>query len=146
VGAVVRAATAAGLRVAPQSTGHNAGPLALRGLDDVVIVRMSRMIAVSVNPETRIARVEGGAVWLPVVEAAGEHGLAALHGSSPDVGIAGYSLGGGIGWYARKLGWPPTASPPSSWSSPTAAWSAPTPPRTRSCSGPCAVVEATSES
>jgi hypothetical protein len=104
VAAVVRAATAAGLRVAPQSTGHNAGPLALLGLDDVVIVRMSRMTAVSVNPETRIARVEGGAVWLPVVEAAGEHGLAALHGSSPDVGIAGYSLGGGIGWYARKLG------------------------------------------
>ena len=32
------------------------------------------------------------------------HGLAALHGSSPDVGIVGYSLGGGIGWYARKLG------------------------------------------
>ena len=32
------------------------------------------------------------------------HGLAALHGSSPDVGIAGYSLGGGIGWYARQLG------------------------------------------
>ena len=32
------------------------------------------------------------------------HGLAALHGSSPDVGVAGYTLGGGIGWYARKLG------------------------------------------
>jgi FAD/FMN-containing dehydrogenase len=37
-------------------------------------------------------------------EPAGDHGLAALHGSSPDVGIAGYSLGGGIGWYARRLG------------------------------------------
>ena len=39
-----------------------------------------------------------------VVDAAAAHGLAALHGSSPDVGVAGYSLGGGIGWYARKLG------------------------------------------
>jgi FAD/FMN-containing dehydrogenase len=38
----------------------------------------------------------------PTVPAA--HGSAVLHGSSPDVGIAGYSLGGGIGWYARKLG------------------------------------------
>src|SRR5690606_24805224 len=46
----------------------------------------------------------GGTVWLPAVEAAAGHGLAALHGSSPDVGIAGYSLGGGMGWYARALG------------------------------------------
>ena len=43
-------------------------------------------------------------LWLDVVEAAAEHGLAALHGSSPDVGVVGYSLGGGIGWYARQLG------------------------------------------
>jgi FAD/FMN-containing dehydrogenase len=39
-----------------------------------------------------------------VVAAAAPHGLAALHGSSPDVGVSGYTLGGGIGWYARKLG------------------------------------------
>jgi FAD/FMN-containing dehydrogenase len=101
---VVRAATVAGLRVAPQSTGHNAGPLAAQDLADVVVVRTSRMAGVSVDAERRTARVEGGTVWLPAVEAAGEHGLAALHGSSPDVGIAGYSLGGGMGWYARKLG------------------------------------------
>ena len=43
-------------------------------------------------------------LWQDVVEAAAAHGLAALHGSSPDVGVVGYSLGGGIGWYARKLG------------------------------------------
>jgi hypothetical protein len=102
--AVVRAAVAAGFRVAPQSTGHNAGPLAAQGLDDVLIVRTGRMDQVSVDPERRVARVGGGALWLPAVEAAAEHRLAALHGSSPDVGIAGYSLGGGMGWYARKLG------------------------------------------
>jgi FAD/FMN-containing dehydrogenase len=62
------------------------------------------MARVGVDPRRRIARVEGGALWLPAVEAAAEHGLATLHGSSPDVGIAGYSLGGGLGWYARKLG------------------------------------------
>jgi hypothetical protein len=101
---VVRAAAAAGLRVAPQSTGHNAGPLAERNLDEVVIVRTSELSEVKVDPVTRTCRVGGGAMWLSAVEAASAHGLACLHGSSPDVGIAGYSLGGGIGWYARKLG------------------------------------------
>ena len=101
---VVRAASAAGLRVAPQSTGHGAGPLAEGGLDDVVIVRTSGMAAVSVDPVARVARAEGGALWEDVVAAVAPHGLAALHGSSPDVAVAGYSLGGGLGWYARKLG------------------------------------------
>ncbi|WP_374971213.1 FAD-binding oxidoreductase [Terrabacter sp. BE26] len=101
---LVRAAAAAGLRVAPQSSGHNAGPLVARGLDDVVLVRTERMRGVTIDAARRIARVEGGALWLDATEPAADHGLAALHGSSPDVGIAGYSLGGGIGWYARKLG------------------------------------------
>ena len=101
---VVRAAAAADLRIAPQSTGHNAGPLVAQGLDDVVLLRTSAMTGVHIDPVRRVARVEGGALWLHATEPAGDHGLAALHGSSPDVGIAGYSLGGGIGWYARKLG------------------------------------------
>jgi FAD/FMN-containing dehydrogenase len=101
---VVRAAAAADLRVAPQSTGHNAGPLVAQGLEDVVVLRTSAMHGVTIDPVRRIARVEGGALWIHATEPAGDHGLAALHGSSPDVGIAGYSLGGGIGWYARRLG------------------------------------------
>lgn len=104
VGAIVRVAADAGLRVAPQSTGHNAGPLAAQGLDDVVIVRTSEMSTAIADPVRGIVRVEGGAVWEPAVDAAAAHGKAVLHGSSPDVGVAGYSLGGGIGWYARKLG------------------------------------------
>ena len=104
VSAVVRAAADAGLRVAPQSTGHNAGPLAARGLDDVVVVRTSAMNLAISDPSRGIVRVEGGAIWEPAVTAAAAHGRAVLHGSSPDVGVAGYSLGGGIGWYARKLG------------------------------------------
>ena len=43
-------------------------------------------------------------LWGDLAEAAGRHGLAARHPSSPDVGVVGYSLGGGIGWYARRLG------------------------------------------
>jgi FAD/FMN-containing dehydrogenase len=104
VATVVRRAAAEGLRIAPQSTGHNAGPLAAQGLDDVVVVRTSEMGAAIADPTRGIVRVEGGAIWEPAVEAAAAHGRAVLHGSSPDVGIAGYSLGGGIGWYARKLG------------------------------------------
>src|SRR6476661_8234273 len=99
---VVRAAVDAGLRVAPQSTGHNAGPLGR--LDDVVIVRTSGMDSVQIDPVRQRARVGGGAIWLPVVQAAAAEGFAVLHGSSPDVGVAGYSLGGGIFLYARKLG------------------------------------------
>ncbi|MCW2765838.1 MAG: linked oxidase domain protein, partial [Nocardioides sp.] len=104
VGAVVRMAGELGLRVAPQSTGHNAGPLAARGLDDVVLVRTSAMGMAIADPTRDIVRVEGGALWEPAVDVAAAHGRAVLHGSSPDVGIAGYSLGGGIGWYARSLG------------------------------------------
>jgi FAD/FMN-containing dehydrogenase len=103
VAGVVRAASSAGLRVAPQGTGHNAGPLAAR-LDDVVLLRTAAMTGVSIDANARIARVNAGALWLDGVEAAAPHGLAALHGSSPDVGIVGYSLGGGMGWYARSLG------------------------------------------
>ena len=44
----------------------------------------------------------GGALWADVVEPAAEQGLVALHGSSPDVGVVGFCLGGGIGWYARS--------------------------------------------
>ncbi|HYO39940.1 MAG TPA: FAD-binding oxidoreductase [Nocardioidaceae bacterium] len=102
VSEVVRAATACGLRVAPQGTGHNAGPLGR--LDDVVLLRTSAMTGVRIDAERRVARVEAGVLWADVVDAAAAHGLAALHGSSPDVSVVGYSLGGGIGWYARQLG------------------------------------------
>ena len=54
--------------------------------------------------ENRRARVEAGALWEDVVAPANEQGLTALHGSSPNVGVVGYSLGGGIGWLARKHG------------------------------------------
>ncbi|WP_374457404.1 FAD-binding oxidoreductase [Nocardioides sp.] len=101
---VMHAALDAGLRVAPMSTGHAAALLTLDDLADVVVVRMSGLTGVTVDPDARTARVEGGTLWQDVVEAAAAHGLAALHGSSPDVAVAGYCLGGGIGWYARKHG------------------------------------------
>lgn len=101
---VVTAARRLGLRVAPVSTGHNAGPLVQHDLSSTVLLTMSRMTAVTVDPSSTAAHVQGGALWGDVVEAAGDHGLACLHGSSPDVGVGGYLLGGGIFLYARRLG------------------------------------------
>ena len=62
------------------------------------------MTGVEVDPKGRIARVAAGTIWADVVDAAVQHGLTALHGSAHDVGVVGYSLGGGIGWLARKHG------------------------------------------
>jgi hypothetical protein len=102
VSATVDFAREHGLRVAPQGPGHGA-PL-LPALDDVLLLRTTRMTGVEIDPGTRTARVQAGALWGDVVPAAAEHGLAALHGSSGTVGVAGYTLGGGIGWLARKHG------------------------------------------
>jgi len=102
VSEVVRAATAAGLRVAAQATGHNAAPLG--SLERTVLVKTSGIGGVEVDAERRIARVGSGVLWEDVVDAAAPHGLIALHGSSPNVGVAGYSLGGGMGWLARSHG------------------------------------------
>lgn len=103
VGEVVRGAAEAGLRVAAQGTGHGAPPLQGR-LGEAVLLRTSAMRELRVDAEARTARVGAGVLWGDLTAAAGEHGLAALHPSSPDVGVVGFSIGGGIGWYARRLG------------------------------------------
>ena len=100
--AAVRFAREHGLRVAAQGTGHNAMPLG--EMPDTVLIRTHKMRGVEIDVENKIARVEAGALWMDVTVPASEHGLAALAGSSPDVGVVGYSLGGGTGWLARKLG------------------------------------------
>jgi FAD/FMN-containing dehydrogenase len=100
--AIVDFAREHGLRVAPQGTGHNAGPLGW--LDETILVKTSRMRRVEVDPESRRARVDAGALWMDVTAAAAGHGLVGLAGSSPDVGVVGYSLGGGVSWLARKHG------------------------------------------
>jgi FAD binding domain/Berberine and berberine like len=91
-----------GLRVAPQATGHNAAPLG--SLDDALLVDVRELQEVSIDVGARSVRVGAGVKWERVSPQLSEHGLAALHGSSPDVGVAGYSLGGGMGWLARKYG------------------------------------------
>jgi FAD/FMN-containing dehydrogenase len=91
-----------GLRVAPQATGHNQAPLG--DMQELLLVNVSRLQEVHVDPGARSVRVGAGVKWDRVAPRLSAHGLAGLHGSSPDVGIAGYSLGGGMGWLARKYG------------------------------------------
>jgi hypothetical protein len=62
------------------------------------------MTGFEIDAEARRARAEAGVLWGDAAAAAGEHGLVALHGSSPDVGVVGYTLGGGLGWLARRHG------------------------------------------
>jgi FAD/FMN-containing dehydrogenase len=100
--AAVGHARAHGLRVAPQATGHNAAPLG--SLEDTLLVDVRELQEISIDPGAQRVRVGAGVKWERVTPQLSEFGLAALHGSSPDVGIAGYSLGGGMGWLARKYG------------------------------------------
>jgi FAD/FMN-containing dehydrogenase len=100
--AAVDYARESGLRVAPQATGHNAD--AHGSLEDTLLVDVRELQEVSVDARARRVRVGAGVKWERVSPKLSEHGLAGLHGSSPDVGVAGYSLGGGMGWLARKHG------------------------------------------
>jgi FAD/FMN-containing dehydrogenase len=100
--AVVRFARANGLKVAPQGTGHNASAIA--SLEDTVLLSTQRMRGVEIDAEAQTARVQAGTLWLEVTEASTPYGLFPLSGSSPDVGVIGYTLGGGLSWLARKHG------------------------------------------
>lgn len=96
----VRFAARHGIRVTPQATGH--GPMA--ALTTELLVTTKELDEVTLHPEERWARVGAGVKWLKVVEAAAPHGLAPLSGSITDVGIVGYTTGGGLGPMARTYG------------------------------------------
>jgi FAD/FMN-containing dehydrogenase len=98
----VRYARDHGIRIAPQGTGHGAAPL--EPLDGAMLLRTTRMRKVRIDPATSTARAEAGAVWQDIIEPAAKLGLAGLAGSSASVGVAGYTLGGGLGWLGRRYG------------------------------------------
>jgi FAD/FMN-containing dehydrogenase len=89
-----------GLPVAVQSTGHGTYVPA----DGSLLIKTSDMAGVLIDPGRRIARVGPGTRWGQVIEAAAPFGLVPLSGSSPDVGVVGYTLGGGLGWLSRRYG------------------------------------------
>jgi FAD/FMN-containing dehydrogenase len=98
--AAVRYAADAGLTVGVQATGHGVGVAA-----DGVLVSTRRMRAVRVDPTTRTVRVAAGARGRDLTTALVPHGLAPLGGSSPDVGVVGYHLGGGLPLLGRTFGY-----------------------------------------
>jgi FAD/FMN-containing dehydrogenase len=98
--AAVRYAADAGLAVGLQATGHGIGVPA-----DGVLVSTRRMRTVEVDPATRTVRVAAGVRGRDLTTALVAHGLAPLGGSSPDVGVVGYHLGGGIPLLGRTFGY-----------------------------------------
>jgi len=100
VQAAVRAAREYGVPIAVQATGHGTRVPA----DGGILLKTTPMTSVLIDPERRIAKVAPGARWGAALDAAGQFGLAPLSGSSRDVGVTGYTLGGGVGWLARKYG------------------------------------------
>jgi FAD/FMN-containing dehydrogenase len=98
----VRFAAEHDLAVAVQGTGHAAPAIASHEGSLLINARLLR--GVDIDAERRIARVCAGDLWEDVTGPASEYGLAPLSGSSPDVGVVGYTLGGGISWLGRKHG------------------------------------------
>jgi FAD binding domain-containing protein len=102
IAVTVRFAVANGLRVSAQGTGH--GAVALGDLADTILIKTERMRAVAIDPSAQTARVEPGVLSVELSEAAHPHGLSSLPGSSPDVGVTGFTLGGGLSWFGRQYG------------------------------------------
>ncbi len=103
VASIVRFAAENGLRVAGQGTGHGAAPLS-PSLEGTILIKTERMRGVEIDPDAGTAKVEAGVLSVELGQAANEHGLCFLPGSSPDVGVVGYTLGGGLSWLGRRYG------------------------------------------
>jgi FAD/FMN-containing dehydrogenase len=91
-----------GLEIAIRGGAHNAGGLGV--WDDALVVDLSEMHGVRVDPEHRTVRVEGGAVWRDVDHATVAFGLATPCGFIASTGVAGLALGGGVGYLTRRYG------------------------------------------
>ena len=89
-----------GLAIAVKGGGHNVSGNAM--CDDGLVIDLSRMRRVQVDPVRRVARAEGGVLWGEFDAATQAHGLATTGGVVTHTGIAGLTLGGGIGWLMRK--------------------------------------------
>ena len=100
--AVIGFAARAGLRVAPQATGH--GSIPLPSLEGAVLLKTSRLGRVAATPEVRAVSVQAGALAGEAARAAGEHRCAPTLGLAPNVGVVGLALAGGIGWLSRSFG------------------------------------------
>jgi FAD/FMN-containing dehydrogenase len=102
VTAILGFARAHGLPIAVRGGGHHGAGLG--SVDDGVVIDLSPLDSVEVDPEARIVRVGGGATWGKVDAATGEHGLATPSGVISTTGVGGLTLGGGLGHLTRSFG------------------------------------------
>src|SRR5215212_9661454 len=95
-------AQAEGLEIAVRGGGHN--PAGHCAVDDGLVIDLSRMRGVEVDPEARLAVAQGGATWLDFDAATQQHGLVAPGGVVGSTGVTGLALGGGIGHLTAQYG------------------------------------------
>lgn len=100
--AALRFAQGNGLRLAVRGGGHNIAGTAL--CDDGLVIDLSAMRSVRVDPASRMAWVEPGALLADLDHETQAFGLAVPLGINSTTGVAGLTLGGGFGWLSRKLG------------------------------------------
>jgi FAD/FMN-containing dehydrogenase len=100
--AALTLARGAELEVSIRGGGHNVAGRAVT--DGGVMIDLAEMKGVAVDPDRATAKVEGGVNWGELNDAAHEHGLAVTGGAISTTGIAGYTLGGGLGWLMAKHG------------------------------------------
>src|SRR5919205_8638 len=111
---IVRCAGAADVITAVGFARSNDLPIAVRGgghsiagfssVDDGIVIDLSEMRSVRVDPDAQRAYVDGGAIWADVDHETQAHGLATTGGLVSTTGVGGFTLGGGLGWVIRRPG------------------------------------------
>jgi FAD/FMN-containing dehydrogenase len=100
--AALALARRAGLEVSIRGGGHNVAGRAVT--DGGVMIDLAEMKRIAIDPHQSTATAEGGVTWGELNDVAAEHGLAVTGGAVSTTGIAGFTLGGGLGWLMAKYG------------------------------------------